>query len=324
MRRRAGLIFFVVVLVATIPVAVFAKGGGRGPSGGAEQAIRAIMDTANAQLEAEGASYRVAMAEYVTGGGDEAGATVISKDVGNKQLAFDFVPFDARRLWSGPVVGPTDDITYAVDTTADAVPPIGGLTGAQTDAAIVQAMGTWDAQTCSTLPITRNPDFGIDIGVVRFFSFFPPFTDPPFTDGSPFIFADVQHAGWRDIDFPVSILAATFTFGFIDLAQLPSIVFTDIDNNGKLDAMFREIYYDPSFSWADDGATNSDVEAVALHEAGHGLSQAHFGNIFFKNDGSLKRAPAAVMNPVILDQERSLLGTDASGHCGNWGTWPLN
>ena len=232
----------------------------------AAAAIAEMMDEVNVALEAQGADYRVAMAEYVTGDGDEAGATVISKDLGNKQLAFDFVPFDARRAgWSGPAGGPTDNITFAVDQTGDAVPPFGGLSAAATTAAIQRAMGTWDGQICSTLPINQNPDFGIDIGVIAFIFGL---------GGSPFVLADVQHAGWRDINFGGGVLGATFTFFF------PSP--GDIDNNGKLDAAFREIYYDPSFSWADDGVSNVDVETVALHEAGHGLSQAHFGNIFFQ------------------------------------------
>lgn len=302
----------------------------RQASSDAANAIAAMMDQANLALEAQGAGYRVAMAEYVTGDGDEAGATVISKDVGNKQLGFDFVPFDTRRAgtpitnggWSGSVGGPNDDITYAVDASGtdaggvlDAIPPIGGLSAAATDAAIDRAMATWDAETCSNLPITRNPDFGVDIGIVAFINGL---------GGSPFALADVQHAGWRDINFGGGVLGATFTFGFIDVTQLPAIVFTDIDNNGKLDAALREIYYDPSFNWADDGVTNFDVEAVALHEAGHGLSQAHFGNLFFKNDGSLLRAPAAIMNPFILGQTRTLLGTDVGGHCSNWAQWPNN
>ena len=255
------------------------------------------------------------MVEYVTGDGDEAGAQVISKDLGNKQLSADFVPFDTRRAgtpftnggWSGSVGGPSDDITYAVDMTGDAVPVFGGLTAAQTDAAIDRAMATWDAETCSNLPITQNSDFGQDLGfVAAFFGL----------GGSFFIAADIQHAGWRDINFAPGILGATFTLVFFP--------FTDIDNNGKTDVAFREIYYDPSFSWADDGVTNFDVEAVALHEAGHGLSQAHFGNIFFKNDGSVQRAPAAIMNPFILGQTRTLLGTDVGGHCSNWAQWPNN
>lgn len=312
-RKIALAAALTAVLVVLIPGVVLAgKGGGGGSGGGSVEAgIRALMDDVNAQLEVQGAGYRVGVAEYITGEGDEIGATIISKDVGNKQLDFDFVPFDVRRPWSGAAGGSTDDITYAVDATLDAVPPFGGLLGAQTDAAIVRAMATWDAETCSTLPITRNPDRGIDIGVVAF---------RVGLGGSPFILADIQHAGWRDIDFPGTILGVTFTFIFVDGVGNP----TDIDNNGRGDTAFREIYYDPSSSWADDGVTNFDVEAVALHEAGHGLSQAHFGNIFFKNDGSVKRAPAAVMNPFILGQQRSLLGTDQGGHCGNWANWPNN
>ncbi len=293
----------------------FAKAGDLG------EQFHSMMDAMNAGLAAAGNDYRVTMVEYVTGAGNEAGATVISKDLGNKQLGFDFVPFDARRAgtpftnggWSGSVAGPTDDITYAVDMTGDAVPPLGVLSAAQTTAAINAAMATWDGQTCSNLPITTNPDFGLDLGVL--------------TGGIPV--ADITHAGWGNF-FGGGVLGAAFTFGFIDVSQLPAIVFTDIDNNGKLDAAFREIFYDaffPSFPtpwpWNVDGS-GIDVEAVALHEAGHGLSQAHFGNIFIKNDGSLKRAPAAIMNPFILGATRTLLGTDKGGHCSNWAQWPNN
>jgi hypothetical protein len=268
-----------------------------------------MLDVVNAALAEQGLEYRAAMVEYLTGAGDAAGAEVISKYVGNKQLEHDFVPFDSRRAWSGSLTGTDDDITYAVDQTLDAVPPFGGLSAAQTDAAIDRAMATWDGQTCSHLPITQNPDYGIDIGVIAYQYGF---------GGSGYILADVQHAGWRDINFGGGVIGATFTFVFIDGSGNP----TDIDNNGKQDVAFREIYYDPSFSWADDGATDVDVEAVALHEMGHGLSQAHFGNIFFMNDGSVKRAPAAVMNSYLLGQTRTLLGTDVGGHCANWGPWP--
>ena len=280
-------------------------------------AFSAMLDDMNVALAGEGADYRAVMVEYVTGAGDEAGATVISKDLGNKQLGFDFVPFDVRRAgtpftnggWSGSVAGPDDDITYAVDMTGDAVPPLGVLSAAQTTAAINAAMATWDGQTCSNLPITMNPDFGLDLGVIL---------------GGALV-ADIMHAGWGNF-FGGGVLGAAFTFGFID----GSGNFTDIDNNGKLDAAFREIYYDgffPAFPtpwpWNVDGS-GIDVEAVALHEAGHGLSQAHFGNIFIKNDGSLKRAPAAIMNPFILGATRTLLGTDKGGHCSNWAQWPNN
>ena len=64
-----------------------------------------------------------------------------------------------------------------------------------------------------------------------------------------------------------------------------------------------------------------DVESIALHEGGHGLSQAHFGTVFF--DASKKYSvdhlhfsPRAVMNAVYWDTQRELLGSDVGGFCG--------
>ncbi|HSR68752.1 MAG TPA: hypothetical protein VLU25_12510 [Acidobacteriota bacterium] len=271
-----------------------------------------IMDEINLALDGQGANYRVAMAEaIVSTDSQHQGITLIASNVGNKQLSSDFVPFDARRAWSLPDPAGEDSITYAVDTTGDAVPVFGGLTGAETDAAIDRAMGTWDGARCSFMPIIRNPDFGIDIGVIAFINGL---------GGSPFILADVQHAGWRDINFGGGVIGVTFTFIFVS-GGIP----TDIDNNGLTDTAFREIYYDPSFNWADDGINNVDVETVALHEAGHGLSQAHFGNVFIvQSNGNLVAAPRAVMNAVYLGPLRDLQGTDKGGHCSIWGEWPQN
>jgi hypothetical protein len=271
--------------------------------------IAGMMNAMNAGFAAEGTPYRVALAEYLTdAGGQEAGLTVLAKDVGNRRLSFDFVPHDPRREWSGPVGGGTDDITYAVDQTGDAVPVLGGLGAAATDAAIDRAMASWDMLTCSELAITRNDDFGLDIGLVAFLDGL---------GGSPFVFADVQHAGWRDIDFAGNVLGVTFTFGFTDGAGN----FTDIDGNGYADAAFREIYYDPTFPWADDGTSDVDVESVAVHEAGHGLSQGHFGQVALKNDGSLTASPRAVMNALYAAPFRQLAGNDVGGHCNNWASW---
>jgi hypothetical protein len=271
--------------------------------------LAAYMDALNVQLASEGADYRAAIAEYVTShDGGQAGGTVLAKDVGNKQLSLDFVPFDTRRTWSGPPGPTSDDITFAIDETGDAVPVFGGLTGAQTTAAILAAMNTWEGVNCSTLPLLQNPSFGLDIGLVAFLNGL---------GGSPFVFADVQHAGWRDINFAGGILGVTFTFQFIDDDGNP----TDIDNNGRADAAFREIYYDPSFTWRDDGG-NIDVETVALHEVGHGLSQAHFGTVRLKNDGTLQASPRAVMNALYAAPLRQLHGSDNGGHCSNWAAWP--
>lgn len=294
--------FVVVAALAVLlaPAGAFA--------GDADDHLAQVLDDMNLALDASGADYRAAHAEYITQGDNgEAGNTVLSKIVGNKQLGFDFVPGDARRGWSSP---DANSITYAIDTTGDAVPPFGGLGAAATDAAITRAMDTWDAVTCSNLGLSRSPDFGIDIGVVAFLNGL---------GGSPFVFADVQHSGFRDINFAGGVLGVAFTFGFTDVNG-----FTDIDGNGKLDTAFREIYYDPSWNWADDGVSNVDVETVAVHEAGHGLSQAHFGTVRFKNNGTLKASPRAVMNALYSGPYRALAGTDNGGHCSNWGQWPNN
>lgn len=265
------------------------------------------MDDVNAALAAGGDEYRVAMAEYVTRAepGAEMGNTVIARDLGNKRLSTQFVEGDPRRAWSGPGA---NAVTYAVDRTGDAVPLFGGLGGAATDGAIARAMNSWNGLRCSELNMSRNPDFGLDIGVIAFLNGL---------GGSPFVFADVQHAGWRDINFPGGILGVAFTFVWVDLNGP-----TDIDADGYADTAFREIYYDPSWAWGTDGSPGSiDVETVALHEAGHGLSQAHFGTVRIKNDGSVKASPRAVMNALYSGPLRDLQGTDVGGHCASWGNW---
>lgn len=280
---------------------------GNSQESGSQVITSDYLDAINVGLESQGMNYRIAMAEYITNGdSQEAGQTVLAKNVGNKQLGFDFVPNDTRRGWSGA----DNSITYAIDQTGDAVPFFGGLSAAETDAAIVRATNTWEEVNCSELGQTRNNDFGLDIGLIAFINGL---------GGSPFVFADVQHAGFRDINFAGGTLGVTFTFGFTDANG-----FTDINNDGKLDAAFREIYYDPSFSWADDGSSNVDLESVAVHEIGHGLSQGHFGKVAIKNNGTLKASPRAVMNALYAAPYRDLAGTDNGGHCSIWANWPSN
>ncbi|HKA57789.1 MAG TPA: hypothetical protein VKD28_04180 [Gemmatimonadales bacterium] len=273
--------------------------------------LATLMDNMNVVLGTEGADYRVAMAEYVTDGSDGVpGDTVLAKNVGNKMLSADFVPGDPRRAeWSGAAAG-FDNITFAIDGTGDAVPPRGGLTAAQTDAAIVSAMTTWDQETCSDLALTRNASGTTDIGFVAALNGL---------GGSFAIVADVQHAGWRDINFAGGILGVTFTFVFVTDDGAP----TDINADGRADAAFRETYYDPSFIWRTDGG-NVDVQTVALHESGHGLSQAHFGTVVLRSDNTLRISPRAVMNAVYAGPLRELTGTDDGGHCANWANWPVN
>lgn len=273
-----------------------------------------MLQHVNDVLTISGADYRVEMAEYITIGGEHgAGTTIFANDRGNKQLAFDFVPFDARRAWSGP----DGAITWINDLVDGAT--ASGLTAAETAAAIGTAMGTWDGQTCSDLPLNALGDVAMDLGVVQNILSF---------GGSGFVLADLTHAGWLPRAFfdaiaPPNggdfILGVTFTFQFVGADGNP----TDIDNNGAFDAAFREINYNDAFSWAIGG--NIDVETVALHEAGHGLSQAHFGKIFRTDaNGMIHFAPRAVMNAAYSGVQQSLTGTDVAGHCSNWGSWPNN
>jgi hypothetical protein len=267
--------------------------------------VSPVLQELNAQLEFMGSGLEILSAEYITpGDGPEFGRTLLAKDVGNKQLGSHFVPFDTRRAWSGP----GSAITWINDTFDGAT--ASGLSAATTAAAIRGAMGTWQGVACSNLPLNDLGDIAADLGFVQFLLGF---------GGSPFLFADVTHGGWMPAAFFDAlvpggsgfILGVTFTFDFVG---------GDTNNDHRTDTAIREIYYNDNFSWAING--NIDVETVALHEAGHGLSQAHFGSIFLDNNGNLHLAPAAVMNAAYTGVRQGLLGTDNGGHCSNWGSWP--
>src|SRR3990172_1261689 len=65
--------------------------GKAAPSSATAEAILDMMDAINAALEAQGADYRAAVAEYITpADGGEAGATLIARSLGNKHLGHDF------------------------------------------------------------------------------------------------------------------------------------------------------------------------------------------------------------------------------------------
>lgn len=270
---------------------------------------------ANSNARLSGSEYQVElyMAEYITSGeGDEIGRTVYFSNRGNKQLGADWAPGDPRR-------GESNDISYFVDLVDG--PTTSGLSAAQTTTAINNAMGTWDAVNCSKgLNIVNKGAIPVDLGYVQnLFGF----------GGLPFFLNDITHGGFLpglffDAVAPPNggtfILGATFTFVWLD----GSGNYTDIDNNNKLDVAFREIYYNDNFSWAVDRST-FDVETVALHEAGHGLSQAHFGEAFRSGgNNKLHFNPRAVMNATYSGAQTQIQKTDKAGHCSNWAQWPKN
>lgn len=249
------------------------------------------------------------MAEYITSGdSDEMGNTVFFMNVGNKQLAGDFAP----DIYSGLTDG-TNDISYYVDNNR----PTGDMDVSVSNAAIDRAMSTWDGVNCSEIGMNELPHDGRPTGFVSALLGL---------GGSFGYVSDVVHCGWHESLFDAiwgpgsNVLGVTFTIIWVDNNGNP----IDLDNNGKYDVAWREIYYNDAFSWADDG-NHIDVETVALHEAGHGLSQGHFGKLFISNsNGKFHFAPRAVMNAGYTGIQTSIEKTDKAGHCSNWDEWPNN
>lgn len=281
--------------------------------------LATTIDSTNDQLRAQGMDYAIGMVEWFTDGeSEQLGQTILFKNVGNKQLGFDFVPGDPRR-------GGRTNIQYETDGTepsADAVDTFG---------AIDNAMQTWEDVTCSTIPITDLGDTVTDEGFIQALVGFGgnPNIGAPNAAGRDIGHDGVLPAAFFDALAPGGgnfILGVTFTIIFTDGAGNP----TDIDNNGVFDAAYREIYYNDGFTWENDandgpGDGRVDLESVALHEAGHGFSQAHFGAAAIINaNGKLRISPEAVMNAGYIFAQQSLLGSDEGGHCSNWAEWPIN
>jgi hypothetical protein len=263
--------------------------------------------TKNAKVN--GQNVGILYAEFLTiDNPDEAGNTVYFKNVGNKQLGADFVAGDPRR-------GGRTNINYHIDNqlTTDA-----GLGAMAVKQALVNAMNTWNAEGCSDINLTQKPYNG-DAGFVQNFYGF---------GGSVDFSTDIQHNGWLPAAFfhaisppngSNSILGVTYTLIYFDDNGMP----TDIDKNKKADVAIREIYYNDRFAWKTSGNTGIDIETVSLHEAGHALSQGHFGKLFEINaNGNLHFSPRSVMNAGYTGVQQSLAPTDMAGHCSNWSSWP--
>ncbi len=275
--------------------------------GQSEKEIRRTMDSVNDQLAFMGENVRLAVVEYVTTGKKE-GQTVYFDDRA-KQMGTHWVPGDPRR-------GGYLDISWLSDQVDGAA---NGLSLAETQAAVGNALATWEGVKCSTIPLAQLADFGMDWGYVQWLAGM---------GGLEGWYADITQAGWLPgVFFDLTlgpgasggILGVTFTFGWVDAAG----EFTDIDGDGKHDVAFREIYYNNAFPWGIGTSNPIDVETIVLHETGHGLSQGHFGKLF-KTDknGKFHFAPRSLMNAGYTGIQQHITGTDMAGHCSIWASWP--
>jgi hypothetical protein len=276
--------------------------------------LQQIMTAANGKLSAVHSSLRISKIDWISRETGRGAATIYDQQVGDKRWDGDFIRGDVRRWpWSYPVADP-NALVYSIDVSADGAPPYGGLSVQQASDAIERAMRTWDAPTCTTLELKREtlvtPE--IDLGFAAWLA-----TNGQY--GSEWLTGDIVHAGFGSLVVP-GALAFTTEFIFWNNG-----VPTDLDHNHKYDVAFREIYYAPGIPWVDDPDSDPrvsvDLESLALHEAGHGLSQWHFGTLLVHADGTPSYSPTAVMNALYLKPLRTLQGSDIGGHCGIWAQW---
>jgi hypothetical protein len=258
----------------------------------------------NARLVPSNYKAKLYKAEYITApGSQQMGRTIIFDDKGSKKLDTDFSPF--AKLYETP------DMSFYVDEFR----PSTTLDVATSTAAIDRAAQTWDDLNCSDLGMYKIGAIPVPIGIVADLFGFPSIAGA---------IADVENLGFMPAEFfdflapggSDFILAATFTLTWVDEFNNP----VDTNGDGKMDTAIAEIYYNDNFPWAD--GDDIDVETIALHEMGHGLSQAHFGTAFIKKNGDVQFSPRAVMNASYSGIQTEIGKTDLGGHCSIWDGWP--
>ena len=254
-------------------------------------------------------------AEYITDpdSGVPGGIEYFQRDLGNGQLNHDFVFNDPRASWDA-----TPDLTFGVKA---------GRTSADANLSnqvfwMRESLRIWERQQCSGLTLIESNVNSALPGLVENF----------FATGVidiNLIQADITQVGFSGVSpiFPpgTSTLGVAYTLFWTDAEGN----LTDIDNNGKIDVALRELYYNDQYEWADngvegrqpDGTRVFDFPTVAIHEAGHGLSAAHFGNIGI-HKGELVANPRSIMNAIYGGTLRDLAGRDVASHCSNWAQWP--
>ncbi len=299
MRKVSATIFAALLAaVLTTPLAMSVQ---------PQDYTKALMSAVNTRLSANNGTVRLWVAETLTAS-QYVGQTVYFDDRTLRLDAY-WVPGDPRR-------GGRTDITWLSDRVEGSA---GTVSLANTQAAVGRAMATWNSVNCVQIPLDKLDDQGVNWGFVQ---------NQLGLGGIAGWDADYTLAGWLpgkffdEIGGPGAsnfILGVTFTFVWVDQSGNP----TDIDNNHKLDVAFRETYFNNAFPWGINTDFPIDVESVALHEAGHGLSLGHFGKLFQTDaNGKLHFAPMAVMNAGYSGVQQVLAGTDNGAFCSIWASWP--
>jgi hypothetical protein len=264
------------------------------------------------------ASVRIDRADLLVTADGWNGATTLIADDRTHQLDSLFVARDPRR-------GGSDAISYIFDQAHGAALAFANPTGnatvtlpaAVTGARIDASMGRWQNEpSCPGPAVEKVPYTGVDPDILDGL-----ILGPPFGIGTPQ--ADITHGGWLPRAFfdalepngSASILGVTFTFIFVNGGNP-----TDIDNNGRADVAFREIYFNSRFAWSEGPSRprGIDIDSVATHESGHAFGLDHFGKVFLDNNGVIKYAPRAVMNAVYVSPFADLAGTDNASFCSIW------
>lgn len=289
----------------SVPRGVIAKNSNPAEEGDPE--VIALMHEMNEQLSARGLNVLLVQLEFFTIGPGRPIDRIL-------QAGERWVAYDTRRS------AQDDDITYLVDQSDGATSS--GLTHLQTEAAIDEAMATWDnSRALRKVDVVKRVDSGADPDILDWLLGF----DDDGIPGDSFL-ADIVHAGWLPREFfdalrppkgGEQVLATSATWIFVDSEEQP----TDINGDQYFDTAFNEVYYndywgdpegDPRFPWGIDvDYPPIDVETIALHESGHSLGMYHFGP-----------PPDAIMNVYFYERRQSLYPIDIAGMSAIWKSWP--